>query len=93
MSKDLRWYDHESLVTLTQDAKVKDAHYLMKVNKIGGIPVINQDKKLIGILTNRDLRFETEAEQCDGDRGKAVDKNYTQGTTLDQAKKSFKNTK
>lgn len=50
-------------VTLTEDAKVKDAHHLMKVNKIGGIPVIDKIGKLVGILTNRDLRFETEAER------------------------------
>lgn len=50
-------------VTLTQDAKVKDAHHLMYINKIGGIPVIDNHGKLVGILTNRDLRFETEAER------------------------------
>jgi IMP dehydrogenase len=50
-------------VTLTQDAKVKDAHHLMYINKIGGIPVIDNQGKLVGILTNRDLRFETEAER------------------------------
>jgi IMP dehydrogenase len=32
----------------------------MSANKIGGIPVVDQNKKLLGILTNRDLRFETE---------------------------------
>ena len=42
-------------VTLTLDAKVKDAHHLMYINKIGGIPVIDNQGKLVGILTNRDL--------------------------------------
>ncbi len=46
-------------VTLPQDAKVKDALQLMRSYKIGGIPVVNDNRKLIGILTNRDLRFET----------------------------------
>jgi IMP dehydrogenase len=50
-------------VTLTQDAKVRDAHHLMFVNKIGGIPVIDHQGKLVGILTNRDLRFETAADR------------------------------
>jgi IMP dehydrogenase len=46
-------------VTLTPDSVVKDAHILMKVHKIGGIPVVEKNGKLAGILTNRDLRFET----------------------------------
>jgi IMP dehydrogenase len=37
-----------------------DAHQIMREFKIGGIPVIDKDHKLIGILTNRDLRFESE---------------------------------
>lgn len=45
-------------VTLNHDAVVGDAHKIMAENKIGGIPVINNDKTLVGIVTNRDLRFE-----------------------------------
>lgn len=45
-------------ITLYEDATVSDALRIMKENKIGGIPVINQQKKLVGIITNRDLRFE-----------------------------------
>lgn len=45
-------------ITLTVDATIADAWRLMKDNKIGGIPVVDGDKKLVGILTNRDLRFE-----------------------------------
>jgi IMP dehydrogenase len=45
-------------VTLAESAIVSDALALMKENKIGGIPVINAKKELIGIVTNRDLRFE-----------------------------------
>ncbi len=45
-------------VTLDESAIVADALALMKENKIGGIPVINTDRKLVGIVTNRDLRFE-----------------------------------
>ena len=46
-------------VTLNEDATVGDALALMSRFKIGGIPIVSQDDKLIGILTNRDLRFET----------------------------------
>jgi IMP dehydrogenase len=45
-------------VTLNENATVGDALSLMKEHKIGGIPVVNTDKKLVGIVTNRDLRFE-----------------------------------
>jgi IMP dehydrogenase len=47
-------------VTLHEDAVIADALRLMKENRIGGIPIINHAKKLVGILTNRDLRFETD---------------------------------
>ncbi len=50
-------------ITLFEDATISDALKLMKENKIGGIPVINQKKKLVGIITNRDLRFETNMKQ------------------------------
>ena len=45
-------------VTLDVNSKVGDAEAIMRENKIGGIPVVDKDKKLIGIVTNRDLRFE-----------------------------------
>ena len=45
-------------ITLQLNATIGDALYLMKENKIGGIPIVDQDGKLAGILTNRDLRFE-----------------------------------
>ncbi len=45
-------------VTLLETAIVRDALTIMKENKIGGIPVINDKRDLIGIVTNRDLRFE-----------------------------------
>lgn len=47
-------------VTLLQDATIGDALQLMRENKIGGIPVIDANHKLVGIVTNRDLRFETD---------------------------------
>ncbi len=45
-------------ITLDIDANVSDALTLMRENKIGGIPVIGEDRSLLGIVTNRDLRFE-----------------------------------
>ncbi len=45
-------------VTLGSDALVSDAKAMMAEYKIGGIPVVDMSKKLIGIITNRDLRFE-----------------------------------
>lgn len=45
-------------VTLLETALVKDALHLMKENGIGGIPVVDVNRKLKGIVTNRDLRFE-----------------------------------
>ena len=45
-------------VTISKDHTVGDALNLMKENKIGGIPVVDADRMLIGIVTNRDLRFQ-----------------------------------
>jgi IMP dehydrogenase len=46
-------------VTLHPDATVGEALRIMREHKIGGIPIIDKNHKLVGILTNRDLRFET----------------------------------
>lgn len=45
-------------ITLSEDSFVSDALQIMAENKIGGIPVVAKDRTLIGIITNRDLRFE-----------------------------------
>jgi IMP dehydrogenase len=45
-------------VTLHDNATIADALKLMAENKIGGIPIVDTANKLVGILTNRDLRFE-----------------------------------
>jgi IMP dehydrogenase len=50
-------------ITLQIDATISDALFLMKENKIGGIPIVNSANKLVGILTNRDLRFETDKKK------------------------------
>lgn len=45
-------------ITLLVDATIGDALNLMRDNKIGGIPIVDNQGRLVGILTNRDLRFE-----------------------------------
>lgn len=50
-------------VTLKADATIGDALRQMRENKIGGIPIIDNSNKLVGILTNRDLRFENNRQR------------------------------
>lgn len=50
-------------ITLLVDATIGDALKLMKDNRIGGIPIVDNGQKLVGILTNRDLRFETDKKR------------------------------
>jgi len=45
-------------VTLTADKKIRDANSVMSKFSISGIPIVDAEGKLIGILTNRDLRFD-----------------------------------
>lgn len=45
-------------VTLLINSTVRDAEKIMREYKIGGIPVIDENGKLLGIITNRDLRFQ-----------------------------------
>jgi IMP dehydrogenase len=47
-------------ITLNEHAFVEDALDIMREYKIGGIPVVNAKRELVGIVTNRDLRFERE---------------------------------
>jgi IMP dehydrogenase len=74
-------------VTLEADAIVRDAHDLMRQYKIGGIPIIDKQNRLVGILTNRDLRFERNLGRPVQDIMTA-DNLITApvGTTLDQAR-------
>lgn len=50
-------------VTLSPDATVGEALRLMRENRIGGIPIVDAQQKLAGILTNRDLRFDINPKQ------------------------------
>src|SRR5882757_3760272 len=50
-------------ITLHEEATIGDALRLMKENRIGGIPIVDNNQVLVGILTNRDLRFEVNKRQ------------------------------
>jgi IMP dehydrogenase len=50
-------------ITILKEGTVSDALNLMKEFKIGGIPVVDKDNVLIGIVTNRDLRFQQDMER------------------------------
>ncbi|MBS1779794.1 MAG: IMP dehydrogenase [Bacteroidetes bacterium] len=54
-------------ITLAPDATVGEALKLMRDNKIGGIPIVDGGKTLIGILTNRDMRFEKNVKKKVGE--------------------------
>ncbi len=75
-------------VTLDENSTVKDARSLMRVHKIGGIPIVDEAGILIGIVTNRDLRFESDLTKKLGEIMTKEDL-YTakEGTTLKQAEK------
>ena len=49
-------------ITLSPDKKVADALAIMNHYRISGIPIVQKDRKLVGIVTNRDLRFVKQAE-------------------------------
>ncbi|HEX5625258.1 MAG TPA: IMP dehydrogenase [Saprospiraceae bacterium] len=74
-------------VTLHTQSKVKDALKLMAQHRIGGIPIVDEKNKLVGILTNRDLRFEAHPNRPIQEI-MTKDKLITApvGTTLEQAK-------
>src|SRR5512141_211807 len=50
-------------VTVRADQRVRDVLVLMNKYKISGIPVVDDANKLIGIITNRDLRFQPDGDQ------------------------------
>ena len=81
-------------ITLLPDATIGDALKIMRDNKIGGIPIVDKTHKLVGILTNRDLRFETNLKE----KVSAVMTSENlitapEGTDLQKAQLLFKKTK
>ena len=81
-------------VTLTASATIGDAVRLMRENKIGGIPIIDKKGILVGILTNRDLRFEEDMKRKVSEV-MTKENLYTapEGTDLKKAEQLFKKTK
>ncbi|MCQ2351012.1 MAG: IMP dehydrogenase [Paludibacteraceae bacterium] len=81
-------------VTILQGKTVGDALRLMKEFHIGGIPVVNEDKTLVGIVTNRDLRFESDMNKRVDD---VMTKDHlvttTQSTDLEAAAKILQENK
>jgi IMP dehydrogenase len=81
-------------LTLTVDATISDALRLMKEHKIGGIPIVDSAHKLAGILTNRDLRFETnKAKKVSEVMTKENLVTAPEGTDLKKAEKILQNYK
>ena len=77
-------------IFINPEATVAEALSLMADLHISGVPVIDKDRKLIGILTNRDLRFETNMSTLVKDRmTKAPLITAPKGCTLDDAEKIF----
>ena len=81
-------------ITLKVGATVKDARIIMDQYGIGGIPIIDEKNHLIGILTNRDLRFETILQRPITEiMTKENLITAPKGTTLEQAKGILQNYK
>ncbi|MBP2832298.1 IMP dehydrogenase [Aquimarina sp. U1-2] len=81
-------------VTLPKDAKVIDAKNNMREHSIGGIPIVDDHHKLIGIVTNRDLRFEKNDERAISEV--MTSENLVtvgEGTSLQQAEVILQNNK
>ncbi|MFN5607967.1 MAG: IMP dehydrogenase [Bacteroidota bacterium] len=81
-------------LTLRADSTIGQALRMMQENKIGGIPIVDQAGKLVGILTNRDLRFEVDLKRKVSEVMTSKDL-YTApaGTDLKKAEQLFKKTK
>ena len=81
-------------VTLTANATIGDALRIMRENKIGGIPIVDKNGKLVGILTNRDLRFEEDMKRKVSE-AMTKENLFTapEGTDLKKAEQLFKKTK
>lgn len=78
-------------ITLSPEDTIGTALEIMKENKIGGIPVVTQGKKLVGILTNRDLRFEHDRNRLVKDVMTAENLvTAPMGTSLQQAEEILK---
>jgi IMP dehydrogenase len=81
-------------ITMRPNQKIREALELMAKYRISGVPITKANGKLVGILTNRDLRFETNLDLPISDR--MTKRNLVTvavGTTLEQAKEHLKHTR
>ncbi len=76
-----------SPITISPEATVMDALELMHKNAISGIPVTDKNNKLVGIITNRDLRFETDFSKLVGSLMTKDLVTVTENCTMEEAKK------
>lgn len=75
-------------IRLTATKTLQEAIDLMEHFHISGVPIVDEDERLVGILTNRDIRFETDFSKRISDRMTSAELVTGEpGTTLDQAEK------
>jgi IMP dehydrogenase len=75
-------------ITLTPDATLREAVNLMERFHISGVPIVDKDSRLVGIITNRDLQFERSLDRPLRDTMTSKDLiTAPQGTTLDEAER------
>jgi IMP dehydrogenase len=78
-------------ITLPPQALLEDAENLMQEYRISGVPIVNEGGKLLGIVTNRDLRFEDDLTQrVDAIMTREDLITVPQGTTLESARAMFR---
>ncbi len=78
-------------ITLTPDDTLETANKIMAENKIGGIPIVDESQKLVGIITNRDLRFQApDARKVYQLMTRENLITAPQGTTLEEAEEIIK---
>ncbi len=81
-------------ITMRPNQKIREALDMMAKYRISGVPITKSNGKLVGILTNRDLRFETDLDQlisaCMTKRNLVT---VPVGTTLEKAKEHLKHTR
>ena len=81
-------------ITMRPTQKIREALDMMAKYRISGVPITKANGKLVGILTNRDLRFETDLDISIADR--MTKRNLVTvpvGTTLEEAKEHLKHTR
>ena len=81
-------------ITMSPNQRIREALDIMERYRISGVPIIKSDGKLVGILTNRDLRFETDLDLPISAR--MTKRNLVTvpvGTTLEEAKEHLKHTR